>query len=155
MNKEIPEASPSTIYEYLRYGRLISKSHNRELPAHAHIYQQITTPQGLFWINIRDEKIKKYSDADFPHWLGWHFVDDDKTSDGLCHSAYIQQLLLPNGQETKQKLVAAFSAKTNTLSRLICQFKSEWDGTKIDERYGWMKGELPQSKIRSHVGQGL
>lgn len=153
LNKDIPEASLSTIYEYLRYGRLISKSHNRELPAHAPIYQQITTPQGLVWINIRDEKIKKYSDADFPHWLGWHFVDDDKTRDGLCHSAYIQQLLLPKEQEkTRQKLVAAFSAKTNTLARLICQFKSEWDGTKIDERYGWMKKESylnPKSEIMS------
>ncbi|WP_199052633.1 M23 family metallopeptidase [Aquitalea sp. ASV15] len=153
IGKQVPEASQSTIYEYLRYGRLISKSHNRELPAHANIYQQITTPQGLFWINIRDEKIKKYSDADFPHWLGWHFVDDDKTRDGLCHSAYIQQLLLPKEQEkTRQKLIAAFSAKTNTLSRLICQFKSEWDGTKIDERYGWMKKESylnPKSEVMS------
>lgn len=72
-------------------------------------------------INLAAESIKKYSDADFPHWTGWRLVDDDEDSNSQCNSPTI----LGSGRLD--------------LSRTICHFPLEWDTDTLEHRYDWLK----------------
>ncbi|WP_175222011.1 MULTISPECIES: hypothetical protein [Burkholderia] len=40
-----------------------------------------------------DIGVKVYSDADFPHWLGWAFIDDDTEGHSRCDSMQLLDLI--------------------------------------------------------------
>ncbi|QCT20211.1 M23 family metallopeptidase [Jejubacter calystegiae] len=122
--------SPSAGFELLRFGRVINTGHETLVPADAPLWMTVSYPGGKGVVNLADSSIKKFSDADFPHWTGWLLVDDDNDTHSQCNSAIIRKL-----QEE-----GSFEAQSN---RLICCLPFEWEKSTIDARYKWLVTGLP------------
>ncbi|HBQ78964.1 MAG TPA: hypothetical protein DD850_06710, partial [Erwinia persicina] len=118
--------SPSAGFELLRFGRVINTDHETLVPADAPLWMMVNYPGGKGVVNLADPSIKKFSDADFPHWTGWQLVDDDSDSDSQCNSAAIKKL-----QEDGEF--------DNQCGKLICHFPFEWEKSTIDTRFSWLK----------------
>ncbi|SDP05990.1 M23 family metallopeptidase [Pseudomonas jinjuensis] len=84
-------ACPSAGYELLRWGRVLGPDPLR--PAQAAHWRQISLPSGPAWVNLNATTVTCFSDADFPHWLGWQLVDDDTDDDSHCQSAIVRAVL--------------------------------------------------------------
>lgn len=69
--------NPSAGFELLRFGRVISTEHETLTPADAPLWRTVGFPGGTGTVNLASPDIKKFSDADFPHWTGWRMVEDD------------------------------------------------------------------------------
>ncbi|WP_436914313.1 M23 family peptidase [Klebsiella pneumoniae] len=139
--------SPSAGFELLRFGRVINTDHETLVPADAPLWMTVNYPGGKGVINLADSSIKKFSDADFPHWTGWHMVDDDSDSNSQCNSAIIKKL----------HEVGDFD---NQCGKLICHFPFEWEKSTIDIRFSWLKTgneehepmtEADYAKFKSHA----
>lgn len=118
--------SPSAGFELLRFGRVINTDNETLVPADAPLWMTVNYPGGKGVVNLADSSIKKFSDADFPHWTGWQLVDDDSDSDSQCNSAAIKTL-----QEDGEF--------DNQCGKLICHFPFEWEKSTIDTRFSWLK----------------
>lgn len=118
--------SPSAGFELLRFGRVINTEHETLAPADAPLWMTVSYPGGKGVVNLADPNIKKFSDADFPHWTGWQLVDDDADSNSQCGSAIIRKL-----QEDGEY--------NNQCGKLICHFPFEWGKSTIDTRFSWLK----------------
>jgi predicted chitinase len=117
---------PSAGYELLRFGRIINAEHETLVPADAPLWMTINYPGGKGVVNLAVDIIKKFSDADFPHWTGWQLVDDDTDSNSQCNSAAIAELY-ENGDYDNQ------------CGKLICHFPFEWEKSTVDARFSWLK----------------
>lgn len=60
--------NPSAGFELLRFGRIISTGHETLTPASAPLWRTVSFPGGTGMVNLASPDIKKFSDADFPHW---------------------------------------------------------------------------------------
>ena len=98
-------------------------------------------------VNLASSDIKKFSDADFPHWTGWRMVDDDTDNNSQCNSPLIAGL-----QEN--------GSFNDLSSRLVCHFPLEWNAATFDQRYAWLKtgsddvsamSEEDYERLKSHV----
>ncbi|WP_370599690.1 hypothetical protein [Pseudomonas nitroreducens] len=97
---------PSAGYELLRFGRVLGPDALQ--PANAAHWRQISLPPRTeanestrsAWFNLNAPGITRFSDADFPHWMGWRLIDDDTNSDSHCQSDYIRGLLEPPSEVT-------------------------------------------------------
>ena len=91
LRQACPVASPSAIFEILRFGRCMGD----EIPYGARLnhWRKVKTPDGDGWINLSKAGVRVYSDADFPEWAGWSFIGDDPTPDSLCDSPTIKRWL--------------------------------------------------------------
>jgi predicted chitinase len=135
-------------YELLRFGRVLGP--DALSPADAAHWRRISYPgHGEGWVDLRPDAIKKFSDADFPHWRGWTLIDDDTKIDSRCDSEALRAIVLSDGNScvddishAPQRLMAAdIQAK---LKKTICKIPSEWDITDIDARWGWLKQDKPE-----------
>jgi predicted chitinase len=122
--------SPSAGFELLRFGRVINTDNETLVPADAPLWMTVSYPGGTGVVNLADPGIKKFSDADFPHWTGWLLVDDDNDTHSQCNSAIIRKL-----QEE-----GSYEAQSN---RLVCCLPFEWEKSTIDARYKWLMTGLP------------
>lgn len=139
--------NPSAGFELLRFGRVISTGHEILIPASAPLWRTINFPGGTGIANLASSDIKKFSDADFPHWMGWRMVDDDTDNNCQCNSPFIAGL-----QE---------SGHLSDLSiRLVCHFPLEWTAATFDQRYSWLKigsddvpakSEEDYDRLKSHA----
>ncbi|MDN6859216.1 M23 family metallopeptidase [Pseudomonas sp. CAN2814] len=94
-------ACPSAGYELLRFGRILGPDALQ--PANAAHWRRISLPprtetgeaERHAWFNLNAPGVTRFSDADFPHWMGWRLIDDDDDSDSHCQSEYIRTLLEP------------------------------------------------------------
>ena len=118
--------SPSAGFELLRFGRVINTAHETLVPADAPLWMTVNYPGGKGVVNLAVPSIKKFSDADFPHWTGWQLVDDDADSNSQCNSAIIKKL-----QEDGEF--------DNQCGKLICHFPFEWERSTLDTRFAWLK----------------
>ncbi|MCG5071899.1 hypothetical protein L5014_00760 [Paraburkholderia sp. RG36] len=151
-------ACPSDGYEMLRFGRILSRTHQGEAPA-----TWIAVPfdesgkQG--YVNIAPDAVKKLSDADFPFFTGWQKVDEENTPfnhDGLCGydslcrltgvedpqatSGIVQPLEYDknNDNSHNQQLAGYIQIARGVrekLRGLVCMARSEWDPSNNDDRY--------------------
>jgi hypothetical protein len=150
-------SSPSGWYELLRFGRNLGRgptdTDKDPLPKHAAHWRKINTPTGEQWADLRAEGTFKFSDADFPAFLGWNcFGDDEKVADQRCDSRKLKALLsseIIDAQDkaralkeplylfaqTRQKGIAA------KLRKAICKFPTEFDQGDFEARYGHIKEE--------------
>jgi len=113
--------SPSAGYEMLRFGRVINTEHEKLSPTAAPLWRTIYTSDGEKVVNLADPSVKVFSDADFPHWMGWRLIDDDTDTNSQCNSPTI---------------MCSFGGN---LSRMICHFPLEWDKNTVDSRFEWLK----------------
>jgi len=60
--------------------RVINTDHETLVLADAPLWMTVSYPGGTGVVNLADHGIKKFCDADFPHWTGWRLVDDDKNT---------------------------------------------------------------------------
>lgn len=128
--------SPSAGFELLRFGRVINTDHETLVPADAPLWMTVSYPGGKGVVNLADPTVKKFSDADFPHWTGWQLVDDDSDNNSQCNAAIIRKL----------KEAGQYEAQSN---RLICRFPFEWEKSTIDARYQWLMTGLPWEQCTS------
>ncbi|MGK6325825.1 M23 family peptidase [Erwinia sp. DT-104] len=118
--------NPSAGFELLRFGRVISTGHETLTPADATLWRTVSFPGGTGMVNLASPDIKKFSDADFPHWTGWGIVDDDTDNNSQCNSPLIAAL-----QESGRL--------SDPSSRLVCHFPVEWNAATFDPRYAWLR----------------
>ncbi|WP_455843809.1 M23 family peptidase [Pantoea agglomerans] len=138
---------PSAGYELLRFGRIINVEHEKLVPKDAPLWMTINYPGGKGVVNLATDEIKKFSDADFPHWTGWQMVDDDKDTNSQCNSGVVKKIQ-DDGLYDEIK------------DKLICHFPFEWDEITIETRFSWLKNndkdhlamkDEDYEKFKSHV----
>ncbi len=145
--KRLYPQNPSAGFELLRFGRVISTGHETLTPADAPLWRTVSFAGGTGMVNLASPVIKKFSDADFPHWTGWRMVDDDTDNNSQCNSSLIAGL-----QES--------GSLSDLSSRLVCNFPLEWNAATFDQRYSWLKtgsddvpavSEEDYDRLKSHA----
>ncbi|SOZ14414.1 conserved hypothetical protein [Cupriavidus taiwanensis] len=133
--------SPSAVYELLRFGRVMGP--DALVPPDIPHWRRICTPAGARWVNLGAQDVRKFSDADFPHWRGWHLIEDTQDGNCLCNEPAILRVADVNRDgsvdihEAHSRLAAPEVKKF--LRRLICKFPTEWEAATFDSRWGWLK----------------
>jgi hydroxyethylthiazole kinase len=145
--------SPSAIFEMIRFGRCI----NDQFASGARFshWRKVKTPDGDGWINLSKAGVRVYSDADFPEWAGWSFVNDDPTPDSLCDSPTVRHWLDVNhsGHVSHADAVGALGvdAIRQRLARAVCKFPSEWGRSGLEARYHWLRS--PHEALSSPLSE--
>lgn len=90
---------PSAGFEMLRFGRVLgpdapaqSDLYHGRLP---HIRRVRLSDDSIFFVDLNAPDVQVYSDADFPHWQGWTFIDDDLDGNSRCDSGTLLNLIEP------------------------------------------------------------
>lgn len=141
--------APSAVYELLRFGRVVNTAHETLTPADVPHWREVRHPGGQGWVNLNAPGVRKFSDADFPHWQRWQLIDDSADQDSRCDSPTLKGWLDFNGDgqigasEATSRLADA--ALAPRLARTICKFPTEWDAAAIDQRWGWLKTSTPEN----------
>lgn len=134
--------APSAVYELLRFGRIIDTAHETLTPADVPHWRRIRTPEGDGWVNLNAEGIRKFSDADFPHWKEWQLIDDSADEDSRCDSPTIKGWLDKNGDglvDAAEPLEGVREqAMLSRLEHCICKFPTEWDASTLEKRWRWL-----------------
>lgn len=139
----------SAIYMRLRFGRDINTQLN---PANLPHWRQVKYDGGEGWVNLNQDNITIYSDADFPPWKGWRLIHDDLDGDSRCTSANIIKMIEDasnaDGKLSKAELIQRMGlpAVRTALKKTICAFPSEWVQDTLDARWGWLKTD-PDYKL--------
>lgn len=139
--------APSAVYELLRFGRIIDTTHETLNPADMPHWRRIHTSEGDGWVNLNAQGVRKFSDADFPHWKGWKLIDDDTDADSRCESAMITRMIEdPNqadGQLTRDELLQRLGLPEvrSKLKCALCKFPSELNQDRIEEHWGWLRND--------------
>ncbi|QJP99928.1 hydroxyethylthiazole kinase [Herbaspirillum rubrisubalbicans Os34] len=134
--------APSAVYELLRFGRVIGPD-PLPSPTLPH-WRKMPYPGGQGWVNLNAANIRKFSDADFPHWKQWRLIDDDTDQDSRCDSSIIRGWL-DTDQDGRVQPDEAMARLANTenaarLRKVVARFPTEWESSTIDARWGWLKG---------------
>jgi predicted chitinase len=134
-------------------GRGSAATEKDPLPANAAHWRKIKTPEGERWADLNAAGTFKFSDADFPAFLGWNcFGDDTKIADQRCDSLKLKVLLTSEIDNADAKLAAlsdpllmfAYARKDSIKEKLrkaICKFPTEFDQGDFEARYGSIKDE--------------
>ncbi len=138
----IPEVD--AVLQLLRYGRATDPPSARLSPANAPHWRKINYDGGEGWVNLNADNVRKFSDADFPHWKGWLLVDDDSAAtDCKCDSAMIKKILGSGGaRESSSRAPDAARndpVVASQLKKTVCKFPCEWEATTLDARWSWLK----------------
>ena len=132
----------SAVYELLRFGRVIGP--DALVPADVPCWRQIRHDGfGVGWANLNASGLRKFSDADFPQWRRWRLIDDSADQDSRCDSAVIRGWLDSDGDGTVRPHEAsrrlADDEVATRLARAICKFSTEWDASRMNAQWGWLK----------------
>jgi predicted chitinase len=135
--------APSAVYELLRFGRVINTAEETLTPANVPHWRLARYDGGQGWVNLNARGVRKFSDADFPHWKRWALIDDSTDQDSRCDSATIRGWLDLNANQDVSAAEAQQAMSTegvrDKLARTICKFPTEWDAGSFDARWGWLK----------------
>lgn len=141
--------APSAVYELLRFGRVVNTANETLAPATVPHWRQVRYPGGQGWVNLNAPSVRKFSDADFPHWQQWRLIDDSADQDSRCDSATLRSWLDMSGDGQVDPVEAAARLSdpslSATLARTVCKFPTEWDAATIDQRWGWLKTSTPEN----------
>ena len=145
--------APSAVYELLRFGRVINTAHETLTPADVPHWRRIAYPGGQGWVNLNNQtagqEVRKFSDADFPHWRGWTLIDDHADGDSRCDSSTIRAWLSEEQDWTVNPALALARLDepkhAKRFKHTICCFPSEWDASTIDQRWAWLKTLSPEN----------
>jgi predicted chitinase len=153
---EISKAHPngsqpaaSAVFELLRFGRVINTANETLTPATIPHWRQVHYGSGTAWVNLNAAEVRKFSDADFPHWQGWTLIDDSADQDSRCDSPTLKSWLDINHDgvvdPTEASASLARPEMAKKLAMTICKLPSEWDAATIDQRWGWLKASTPEN----------
>lgn len=138
---------PSAALELLRFGRVLSG--DTLSPANTPHWRQARYPGGVGWVNLAAPNTHVFSDADFPHWLGWTLVDDSTDRDSRMDSTIIRGWLDSNGDgkvTADEARVALDSPQVQSkLKRVICKIPTEWSASTIAARWSWLKASTDEN----------
>ncbi|WP_420212514.1 hypothetical protein ACN8ZM_23345 [Burkholderia aenigmatica] len=159
---------PSAGYEMLRFGRILGPDapaatdlHEGRLPH----FRKIAIDGGVTaYVDLNRIGVKVYSDADFPHWLGWTFIDDDTDGNSRCDSTQLLDMIEPMSPtpgadaatQYRNRLILAY-AKTQAgelrdrLTYCVVKMPTEWARDDFDKRWDWLKGTDGESPIGNIV----
>lgn len=148
-------------YDLLRFGRSLAPNPTPAVGI-AH-WRKIKTPAGDRWADLNASGTYKFSDADFPSFLGWQCIGDDAEGgnalDQRCDSPTLRTLLarqIPDialranalsktgeGRTTlsKQATQPRSESFKRKLTKLICKFPSEFDRGTFEARYAHVQDE--------------
>ncbi|QCO67887.2 hydroxyethylthiazole kinase [Luteimonas yindakuii] len=135
----------SATYELLRFGRILGP--DALTPTNTPHWRQIRTRTGQGWTNLNATGVTKYSDADAPHWVGWHLLQDYDDHDSRCDVAPVRRVLdedadgINTRSEADRRLMNA--AIQPLLRGLVCKFPTEWQRTGLAARWNWLTTEGP------------
>ncbi|PJJ96075.1 hypothetical protein CO611_09130 [Lysobacteraceae bacterium NML03-0222] len=135
----------SAVFELLRFGRVLGP--DALTPADTPHWRKINTGTTTGWVNLNADNVHVFSDADAPHWAGWHLLNDFADDDSRCDLALIRNLL----DEDKNSITSRAEAERRIrnpsiqtyLRGLVCKFPTEWHKGHIAKRWGWLKREGP------------
>lgn len=158
--------APSAVYELLRYGRVVNTANETLTPGDVPHWRQVCYPGGQGWVNLNAAGVRKFSDADFPHWKQWQLIDDSADQDSRCDSPTLQGWLDISGDGHVDPLEAASQLRNPAVAarmeRTICKFPTEWNASTIDQRCGWLKTSTPENPnpftetdfalLKAHIG---
>lgn len=135
--------SHSAIFELFRFGRILDiaiEPSNVSSIAHWHRIPLPDNKEG--YVNLNTSAIKKFSDGDFPHWVGWRLFNDDPTPDSQCNSEKLKSWLDDNhdriNTNAELKSMLGNGEVKARLSKAICQFPTEWSDSLLDSQYSWV-----------------
>jgi predicted chitinase len=133
----------SAVYELLRFGRILDTAVETSNVSGVEHWHEVNLPEGkMGYVNLNTAGIKVFSDGDFPHWMGWNFINDDNDLTSQCKSDTIKKWCKGgDGAITHDEMVAALT-QVNLLKRLsktICRFPTEWSKDQVDIQYSWLK----------------
>ncbi len=140
--------APSAVYELLRFGRVINTTNETLTPADVPHWREVVLPttagQITGWVNLNANGIRKFSDADFPHWRGWKIHDDDDApNDNRCNSARLKAEFDENGDHvvTAAELGRRMQEQTvrEKMYKAICSIPSEWNADNVEAGWSWLQ----------------
>ncbi|MET3654898.1 hypothetical protein [Dyella japonica] len=88
---------PSAGYELRRFGRVLGPealAASDQYRGHIPHLRKIKLHGSEVYIDLNVSGVQVYSDADFPEWQGWTFIDDDTDGNSRCDSARMLDLIL-------------------------------------------------------------
>ncbi|WPN57837.1 M23 family metallopeptidase [Pseudomonas sp. P9_31] len=134
-SKTLYPQSPSAGYELLRFGRVLGNDQLQ--PSEAAHWRAIKFPgkagetSKVGWVDFNHLTVTKFSDADFPHWMGWRLIDDDTDSDSHCQSPFIRGLLNLDAAKVVSDSTDAVSIASSPAYAAL----STEEQLKLSERY--------------------
>ncbi|QJI43383.1 hypothetical protein HKK52_21315 [Pseudomonas sp. ADAK2] len=134
-SKKIYPQSPSAGYELLRFGRVLGNDQLQ--PSDAAHWRAIKFPgktgetNKVGWVDFNHMSVTKFSDADFPHWMGWRLIDDDTDADSHCQSQFIRGLLDLDASKVVSDRTDAISIASSPAYAAL----SPEDKLSLSERY--------------------
>jgi hypothetical protein len=143
---ELHTQCPSAAYELLRFGRVLGP--DALAPADTPHWRQVCYPGGQGWANLAPATIRKFSDADFPHWRGWTLIDDSADLNSRMDAPVIRDWLDTDHDgkvtpdEARSQLLTL--EVQNKLKGAICRLPTEWNAATIDARWDWLKTVTPE-----------
>ncbi|MCG8906716.1 M23 family metallopeptidase [Pseudomonas sp. DP-17] len=146
---------PSAGYELLRFGRVLGPDTLQ--PANAAHWRKISLPERTnppatsAWFNLNAPGVTRFSDADFPHWMGWRLIDDDQDSDSHCQSDYIRGLLEPPSYVSDPPPRQPDAATIATSAEYESMY--EGDRRRLSEQYV-AERELNTTRLKEPENQG-
>lgn len=136
----------SAVYELLRFGRALGPDVLD--PGDTPHWRQIHTPSGLAWVNLNAAGTTRFSDADAPHWAGWHLLKDYRDGDSRCSVAVIRNLLDANADGVTTSAEAQTRLRRPDVQRflrgVVAKFPTEWNRGSVATRWAWLKQEGPE-----------
>ncbi|WP_199104588.1 hypothetical protein, partial [Aquitalea sp. ASV11] len=130
-----PENASSSIYELLRFGRVINRENESNISTNVPHWHLITMPdKSQKWVNLHQADIKVFSDGDFPPWTGWKIIDGTQDATSQCTNSEILSLLQKDAQPISKSSIAErlMSHEVNKkFSKMICKRRSEWNENHI------------------------
>lgn len=95
-------------------------------------------------MNLAVTAVKKFSDADFPHWCGWALADDSVDLDSHMDADIIRRLINSDSiDQSAEQLRGQLNSSPvrDKLRKLICKIPTEWNAETIDARWAWLKSD--------------
>lgn len=136
-------AAHSAVFELFRFGRILDTTLEPSNISSIQHWHKVSLPDNKEgFVNLNTSAIKKFSDGDFPHWVGWRLFNDDSTLDSQCNSAKLKSWLDDNHDKintnVELKSMLGNAEVKARLGKAICQFPTEWSESLVDSQYSWV-----------------
>ena len=143
-----PVPTESACLDLLQFGRIIGPDALN--PADTPNWHNINVPGGgAGWVNLNAAGIFKFSDADFPHWKHWTFINETVGDDSRCDDRYLRNLIDGDGDgqlsETEANPINFSQSALAQFAKIVARFPTEWNAADLITRWSWLKTTSPEN----------